>query len=146
LHEGYSGLNPLELKFARAIDNTGLTWYRNPSRSGYSIPLISIGPTRNFYPDFLVWKADDVFAIDTTGGHLLKEKTGRKLLSIMPAKGAAGHLIVRLVSEGKWNEAVEQEDSTGYTVWSLKQDGKLRATYVESVEAAVERSLTQVEA
>lgn len=142
LHEGYSGLNPLEVKFARAIDSTGLAWYRNPSRSGYSIPLISIGPTRNFYPDFLVWKGNDVFAIDTTGGHLLKEKTGRKLLSIMPAKGAAGHLIVRLVSEGKWNEAVEQEDSTGYTVWSLKQDGKLRASYVDSVEAAVERSLT----
>jgi hypothetical protein len=49
LHEGYSGLNEsLELPFARAIDKTGLTWYRNPSRSGYNIPLISVGPTRNW--------------------------------------------------------------------------------------------------
>ena len=144
LHEGYSGLNEsLELPFARAIDKTGLTWYRNPSRSGYNIPLISVGPTRNFYPDFLVWKGKDVFAIDTTGGHLLKEKTGRKLLSIEPAKPSAGRLIVRLVSEGQWNADVEQEDSAGYTVWGRKQDNKLRATHVDSVEAAVERSVAK---
>lgn len=144
LHEGYSGLNQsLELPFARAIDKTGLTWYRNPSRSGYNIPLISVGPTRNFYPDFLVWKRKDVFAIDTTGGHLLKEKTGRKLLSIEPAKPTSGRLVVRLVSEGQWNTDVEQEDSAGYTVWGRKQDNTLRAVHVDSVEAAVERSLSK---
>lgn len=142
LHEGYSGLNEsLELPFARAIDKTGLPWYRNPSRSGYNIPLISVGPTRNFYPDFLVWKDDDVFAIDTTGGHLLKDKTGRKLLSIEPAKGAAGRLVVRLVSPGKWNPNVEQEDTAGYTIWGRKQDNTLRAIHVESVDEAVDRSI-----
>jgi type III restriction enzyme len=144
LHEGYSGLNEsLELPFARAIDKTGLTWYRSPSRSGYNIPLISVGPTRNFYPDFLVWKGKDVFALDTTGGHLLKEKTGRKLLSIEPAKATSGRLIVRLISEGQWNPDVEQEDSAGYTVWGRKQDNTLRATHVDSVDAAVERSVTK---
>jgi type III restriction enzyme len=143
LHEGYSGLNEtLELPFARAIDATGLSWYRNPSRSGYNIPLISVGPTRNFYPDFLVWKGKDVFAIDTTGGHLLQEKTGRKLLSIAPAKATAGRLRVRLVSEGKWNAKVEQEDSEGYTVWGQKPDNSLRAISVDSVEAAVEQAVT----
>jgi type III restriction enzyme len=143
LHDGYSGLNEsLELPFARAIDKTGLTWCRNPSRSGYNIPLISVGPTRNFYPDFLVWKGKDVFAIDTTGGHLLKEKTGRKLLSIKPAKQSGGRLIVRLVSEGKWNQDVEQEDPAGYTVWGRKQDDSLRTTHVDSIEAAVERAIT----
>jgi type III restriction enzyme len=143
LHEGYSGLNEtLELPFARAIDATGHTWYRNPSRSGYNIPLISIGPTRNFYPDFLVWKGKDVFAIDTTGGHLLQEKTGRKLLAIAPAKATAGRLRVRLVSEGKWNTDVQREDSDGYTVWGRKQDNTLRATHVETIEAAVARCLT----
>lgn len=142
LHEGYSGLNKtLELPFARAIDKTGLTWYRNPSRSGYNIPLISVGPTRNFYPDFLVWNEDDVFAIDTTGGHLLQEKTGRKLLSIEPAKSSNGRLIVRLVSEGRWNVDVQQEDPAGYTVWGRKQDGNLRTSHVDTVEAAVSRSL-----
>jgi len=144
LHKGYSGLNDsLELPFARAIDKTGFTWCRNPSRSGYNIPLISVGPTRNFYPDFLVWKGKDVFAIDTTGGHLLKEKTGRKLLSIKAAKRTAGRLIVRLVSEGKWNSDVEQEDTTGFTVWGRKQDDSLRATHVESIGAAVERAIAR---
>jgi type III restriction enzyme len=144
LHEGYSGLNEsLELPFSRAIDQTGLTWFRNPSRSGYNIPLISVGPTRNFYPDFLVWKDKDVFAIDTTGGHLLQEKTGRKLLSIESAKSTSGRLIVCLVSEGQWNANVQQEDSVGYTVWGRKQDNTLRAIHVDSVEDAVERSLTK---
>ena len=144
LHEGYSGLNEsLELPFARAIDNTGLTWCRNPSRSGYNIPLISVGPTRNFYPDFLIWKKNDVFALDTTGGHLLKDKTGRKLLSIEPARPRAGRLVVRLISEGKWNADVDQEDSTGFTVWGRKQDNTLRASHVDSVDAAVKRALTR---
>jgi type III restriction enzyme len=142
LHEGYSGLNKsLELPFARAIDGTGLTWYRNPSRSGYKIPLISVGPTRNFYPDFLVWKDQDVFAIDTTGGHLLKDKTGRKLLSILPATSSSGRLIIRLVSKGRWNAEVEQEDSDGYTIWGRKQDDTLRAIHVESAKDAVERAV-----
>jgi type III restriction enzyme len=143
LHEGYDDLNELELLFARAIDKLGVTWFRNPSRSGYSIPLISIGPTRNFYPDFIVWKNDDVFAIDTTGGHLLREKTNRKLLSILPAKGASGQLLVRFVSEGKWNGDVEQEDSVGYTVWGRKPDSNLRTAHVDSIDAAVKRALAK---
>lgn len=54
IHDGYSGLNSLELAFARALDRTGVAWCRNPSRTGYAVPLISVGTTRNFYPDFLV--------------------------------------------------------------------------------------------
>jgi type III restriction enzyme len=146
LHDGYSGLNEtLEVPFAEAIDKAGLTWYRNPasSKSGYSIPLISIGPTRNFYPDFLVWKGKDVFAIDTTGEHLLKDKTGRKLLSIEPAKAAGGRLIVRLISKGTWNVDVEEEDAAGYTVWGRKQDNNLRTIHVDSPETAIKRALTR---
>ena len=89
-----------------------------------------------------MWKGKDVFAIDTTGGHLLPEKTRRKLLSISPAKAAAGRLRVCLVSEGKWNAKVEQEDPAGYTVWGQKPDNSLRATNVDTVEAAVERAVT----
>ena len=143
VHEGYSDLNQgLELPFARAIDATGLTWSRNPPRSGYRIPLISVGPTRNFYPDFLIWKGANVFAIDTTGGHLLKEKTNRKLLSILPADGAKGQLIVRFVSEGKWNSDVEEEDSAGYTVWGRKPDNTLRASHVGGIADAVKRAVS----
>ncbi len=141
LHAGYSDLNTLELIFAKALDKTGHTWCRNASRSGYGIPLISVGTTKSFYPDFLVWKGDDVFAIDTTGGHLLGDKTGRKLLSIAPPKGEAGRLVVRFVSEGKWNADLEQEDASGFTVWGQKQDGSLRATVVEDVDQSVDRAL-----
>ncbi|WP_217913098.1 DEAD/DEAH box helicase family protein [Miltoncostaea marina] len=145
LHEGYSGLNEsLELPFARAIDKTGLPWYRNPSRSGYNIPLITLGTTRNFYPDFLVWSKDNVFAIDTTGKHLLADKTGRKLLSIAPPKGEAGRLVVRFLSEGTWNARLEPEDPAGYTVWSQKQDGSLRATAAADMDDAVARALAEL--
>ena len=144
LHEGYSELNTLELAFANALDTTSLTWCRNPSRSGYGIPLISIGNTRHFYPDFLVWREDDVLAIDTTGGHLLADKTGRKLLSIAPPKGEAGRLIVRFVSEGKWDAQLQQLDTAGYTVWSQRQDiVGLRATPAESLDDAVKRVVTK---
>jgi type III restriction enzyme len=82
-----------------------------------TVPLISVGSTRNFYPDFLVWKDDDVIAVDTTGGHLLQEKTGRKLLSVIPPKNAAGRLIISFISEGSYNAEIERQDKAGYTVW-----------------------------
>lgn len=141
LHAGYSDLNDLEKAFAKALDKTKLTWCRNPSRSGYGIPLITIGSTKAFYPDFLVWSGNNVYAIDTTGGHLLGEKTGRKLLTIEPPRGRAGKLVVRFVSEGRWNAQLQQEDSSGYTVWGLKQDQTLRATVVDSIDEAVKRAL-----
>ncbi len=141
LHSGYSDLNTLELAFAKALDKTGLTWCRNPSRSGYGIPLISIGSTKSFYPDFLVWKKNNVFAVDTTGGHLLGEKTGRKLLTIAPPSSKAGRLIVRFVSEGRYNTQLQQEDTSGYTVWGQKQDGSLKATKVEEISEALDKAL-----
>jgi hypothetical protein len=55
----------------------------------------------------------------------------------------AGHPRSSHPSVGKWNTDVEQVGSDGYTVWGRKQDGTLRAIHVDSVEAAVERSLTK---
>jgi type III restriction enzyme len=56
LHEGYDGLNAtLELPFARALDDTGLVWARNRSQTGYKIPLVTLGQTVWFFPDFIVW-------------------------------------------------------------------------------------------
>ena len=140
-HDGYADLNKLELSFAKALDATGHDWCRNPSRSGYGIPLITLGATRTFYPDFLVWVDDDVYALDTTAPHLLKEKTGRKLLSIAPPKGEAGRLWVRFVSTGHFNADVVELDKTGFTVWSLKQDGSLRATQVDDLDEALTRAI-----
>lgn len=141
VHDGYSDLNQLELLFAKALDETGLTWCRNPARTGYGIPLITIGSTKSFYPDFLVWSGKNVYAIDTTGGHLLAEKTGRKLLTIEPPKGRAGKLLVRFVSAGRFNAKLEQEDPGGYTVWGLKQDQTLRATPTDDLPSAIAKAL-----
>ena len=57
-----------------------IQWVRNPSNGGYSIPLLDKGDTRHFYPDFLVWQDDLIFAIDPKAGHLLTKDAGRKLL------------------------------------------------------------------
>lgn len=144
VHEGYSELNKLEKPFAKALDRTARTWCRNPSRSGYGIPLITLGRTRTFYPDFLVWLGDDVFALDTTAPHLLADKTTRKLLSIDPPKGAAGRLYVRFISPGQWNSDVEELSCDGYTVWSLKQGNALRAAHVADLDKSIEQALKPV--
>jgi type III restriction enzyme len=141
LHEGYSDLNKLELAFALALDDTGQDWCRNPSRSGYGIPLITLGATKTFYPDFLVWSEADVFALDTSGAHLLAEKTGRKLLAMRPPEKASGRIHIRFISPGRQNVQLQQVDADGFTVWGLREDGSLRATHVDDVENAVERAL-----
>jgi type III restriction enzyme len=137
LHRGYTGLNPFEKSFCRALDATGLVWCRNPPRTGYGIPLISIGRTSHFYPDFLLWRNDDVFAIDTTGEHLIREKAWRKLLSIMPSAKVRERLYVRLVTKGRFNEASEQTGKDGYTVWRLRADQKMALDYTDDLEGAV---------
>jgi hypothetical protein len=49
--------------------------------------------------------------------------------------------MVRLISPGRWNPRIEQEDSAGFTSWSLKPDGSLRASHADSVAAALDRAL-----
>ncbi len=140
LHKMYSGLNPFEKEFAGHLDATKLTWCRNPSQSGHRIPLPTRGSSRNFFPDFLVWNGANVFAIDTTGDHLLLEKTGRKLL--MPeAPGRRVRVHVRLVSIGEWNSDVQRVNRKGATVWRLAPDHSLRAIHCDSVSDAVNLSV-----
>lgn len=136
IHAGYDGLNSLENEFAKAIDKTKLTWCRNPSRSGYSIPLPQPGKTVSFYPDFLVWKDDDVFAVDTKGSHLHAD-AARKLVSIKPANGSSRRVFVRFISDGVVNATGAQPDSTGYTVWSFKPDGEPDYNHYESMTDAI---------
>ncbi len=143
LHEGYDGLNQLEKSFAEALDRLGSPWCRNPSRSGYGIPLITPGTTSTFYPDFLLWGGADVFAIDTTGGHLLPEKTARKLLTIQVPAGAESRIVIRFVSEGWWSATPQlaQEDSEGFTVWELSPNQERRAVHVNDIDLAVARAV-----
>jgi len=108
IHSKYSQLNKLEEKFARELDKFGFKWCRNPSRTGYSIPLVTLGSTRNFYPDFLIFRSNKIIAVDTSGEHLIKDKLDRKLLNISPK------LSVCFVSSGKWDEkSVEKTDEDG---------------------------------
>ncbi|RVL83945.1 hypothetical protein CN140_12470 [Sinorhizobium meliloti] len=140
LHEGYDGLNPIESKCAGAIDRTGLTWCRNPSRVGYGIPLIEPGKTTNFYPDFLVWSDGNIFAIDTKGAHLHAD-AARKLVSIRPSDENSPRVFVRFITEGLVDEAGARKDESGFTVWSFKPNGKTDFTHCESIDDALKRCL-----
>ncbi len=140
LHDSYD-LNTLEQPIAAAIDETGLDWVRNPSNGGFRIPLLDKGDSLWFYPDFLVWKDDLVFAIDPKGDHLIMKDAGRKLLDIRDEKGQR-KVLVRLITAGKWNDQVQKIGTTGYTVWSVfKSTGKLRARPVATVAEAVSAAL-----
>lgn len=143
LHAGYDAMNGLERAFAAELDKTGLPWVRNPARSGYGIPLITPGATSTFYPDFLVWQGDIVLAVDTTGGHLLPEKAARKLLTIHAPAESASRVVIKFVSEGRWeaSPAPTREHADGYTVWELSPNQERRAVHVEDMAAAVSRSL-----
>jgi type III restriction enzyme len=142
LHAAYSGLNKtLELPFARELDKTRLRWCRNPSQSGFPIPLLSPGQSRTFYPDFLVWKGKHVFAIDTKGEHILESELGRKLLAIAPVPKAKLSLIVRLVSPGTWDKTPQRTSGEGFTVWALGHANALKPIHCPTLAEAVKTSL-----
>jgi type III restriction enzyme len=142
LHEGYDRLNTLELRFAKAVDEVGLPWCRNPSQSGYGLPLITAGTTRTFYPDFLIWKDDDVYAIDTKGAQTLPDGATRKLLRIEPPRQGNTRLYFRFVSEGTWDpDALTQRNKDGFTRWGVRQDGVRNARHFESIDDAVADAL-----
>jgi type III restriction enzyme len=142
-HEGYSDLNPDEEAVAYALDKTGHVWARNPSPGGFSIPLLDRGKTRNFFPDFLVWKDDIMFAIDPKGEPYLATDAGRKLLSIRDDSGKKV-MIVRLITAGRWNnETLKKIADDGYTAWTLTNTGKVRSRHKAAVEAIVEVCLDE---
>jgi type III restriction enzyme len=143
LHAAYSGLNrTLELPFAQELDKLQVVWCRNPSRSGFGIPLLSPGQSKSFYPDFLVWKGGIVYALDTTGEHILEPKLARKLLSIEPHPRGKSRLLVRFVSRGHWNPKPEREAADGFTVWSLGQSQALHVVHSATIGEALRISLT----
>lgn len=126
LHEGYDGLNDLELRFARAIDETGLPWARNRSQTGYRIPLVSLGSTVWFFPDFLIWSGDVVYCVDTKNQALVEGDSRRKLLTIRPHKDVSTTVEVRFVTDGTWKADGTLDSRDGYSVWSLGSGQSLR--------------------
>lgn len=142
LHKGYDAeeFNSFEIKFAKVLDKTKLAWCRNPSRSGYSIPLLEPGKTIQFFPDFLVWKKNDVFAIDTKGSHLHAD-AARKLVAIKPSNDSKIRVFVRFISDGVVDAKGPQPDSTGFTVWSFKPSGAPEFSHYDLLPDALEASL-----
>lgn len=141
LHEGYDGLNDLELRFARAIDETGLPWARNRSQTGYRIPLVSLGSTVWFFPDFLIWSGDVVYCVDTKNQALVEGDSRRKLLTIRPHKDVSTTVEVRFVTDGTWKADGTLDSRDGYSVWSLGSGQSLRTDGYGDLEALVKTFL-----
>ncbi len=86
-------------------------WVRNKDRLDYCIPLpIKSGSSSTFYPDFLWWVKDTVWAIDPTGRFILSEKIRAKLLTVPPP------LRIALLTKGQLSSSYATIGETG---WSL---------------------------
>ncbi len=138
LYERYSGFNKPELPFAYALDKAGYVWHRNPSNGGFHIPLLTEGDTASFFPDFIVWKGDKVFCLDTKGAHLLSDAVARKLFDIH--EDGKIKLQVRFICEGKQSELRGKVLKGGFTVWKMKS-GSPTPVYVDDLDKAVKECL-----
>lgn len=70
-----------------------------------------MGGTKTFNPDFIVWVDNSIVAIDTKGDHLITADAGRKLFHIEKF-GNGPDIIIRLVTEGQWNDNIYPENTT----------------------------------
>lgn len=138
LYPRYAGLNKLEKPFADELDTAGFTWHRNPSSGGFHIPLLSEGDTGAFYPDFIVWKDNLVYCLDTKGAHLLTDAVARKLFDIQD--DGKTKVLVRFISEGKQSELRGKAIKGGYTVWKMKA-GNPTPVHVDSLAKSVKECL-----
>ena len=138
LYERYAGFNKFELAFAQELDKTGDTWHRNPSSGGYYIPLLSEGDTASFYPDFIAWKGNLVYCLDTKGGHLLTDAVARKLFDIQ--EDGKTRLLVRFITDGKQTQLRGKAVKGGFTVWKMKS-GSPTPIHVADLNKAVKECL-----
>jgi len=104
--------NPDEAKMAKALDEfKKFVWVRNKARVDYGIPLPrKSGSSSTFYPDFLWWVKDSVWAIDPTGAFLADEKIRNKLLHVPEP------LKIALVTPGKYDENFKKIGDEGWTL------------------------------
>ncbi|RUR70989.1 hypothetical protein EJP67_28440 [Variovorax guangxiensis] len=139
LYPQYGKMSTEEVAFARGLDAAGVPWHRNPVSGGYSIPLLSPGDTANFFPDFLAWKGNKVFAIDTKGRHLLTDALLRKMFDIRD--GAKTRVHVRFVVKGKQDGlGAKTVSKEGFTIWRVKNN-QTKPIYVDSLGKAVAECL-----
>ena len=138
LYERYAGFNKFELPFAQALDTVGLPWHRNSSNGGFYIPLLSEGDTAAFFPDFIMWKGDKIFCLDTKGGHLLSDAVARKLFDIQ--EDGKTRIQVRFITEGKQTALRAKPLPGGYTVWKMKS-GSPTAIHFDDLDKAIKECL-----
>jgi type III restriction enzyme len=141
IHKYYSDFNAFELEFAKSLDKVGLNWLRNKSRLYFELPLLSLGKTKNFNPDFVVWKDDDIFVIDTKGDHLIVEEAGKKIFYIENGSNHLdGRIKIVLLTRGKWDDNYNKESQEGYAVWKLI-NGKVKPKNCDSIQKAIKECL-----
>ena len=104
VHAEYNGLNGFEIKVAEALDALNLTWCRNPAvaSAGFAIPIPYLGAeVENFYPDFLLWTEDRIWAIDPKGAHLKEGAVQSKLFDVANIPNITTPVHAALILEGK---------------------------------------------
>jgi type III restriction enzyme len=145
LHKCYSGLNDFELRFAQALDRSQRVWARNPVNTGFFLPLLALGGSATYWPDFLVWIDNTVVAIDTKGDHLLQSATAGKLFDIDTTPGNTAKVVLRLVSDGHTeigaNGGLTRISPKGLTVWRWR-NGKPNSVHCEDEREAVKVALS----
>ena len=113
--------NSGELEMARALDKYDqFVWVRNKPKVGYDIPLpIKSGSSNAFYPDFLWWVNDSIWAIDPTGKFLVEEKLRTKLL-MLPQP-----LRIALVAPEKLDQNYKKLVEPGWTLLRFRNGNVL---------------------
>jgi type III restriction enzyme len=139
IHECYNGMNPFEVEVATALDTLTLPWCRNPERTGYGIPIAELGTgTMNFYPDFLLWAKDTIWAIDPKGSHLRDSAVLTKLYDVSDVSGGSFTPVrVALILQGQetlndqgiW---IRQNSKQGYTL-VRRVGSKVRTQYFDTI-------------
>lgn len=135
VHPRYSDFNNFELEFAIELDKLGIVWMRNPKNGFLKIKLLDGKGTDTFNPDFIVWKEKSILALDTKGNHLIESDSRRKLFEIDKICDGKD-LIIKLISEKKYNEQGQIKDNKGYTVWLVKQ-GRVSPITCSTIKEAI---------
>ena len=141
LHPEYNGLNPFEVQIAEALDTLGLNWCRNPSKTGYGIPIPEIGEgTTRFYPDFLLWSSKCLWAIDPKGAHLVNDAIYNKMMGLSDIDDLPLKIRVALVLDGEYelgaNGRPQARSKNGCTL-IVKRNVGVRAKHFASPRALV---------
>lgn len=143
LHEEYNGLNPFEVEIADALDISNMNWCRNPSKTGYGIPIPEVGEgTVNFYPDFLAWSSNCLWAIDPKGAHLINDAIYKKILGVSDVEGLPYKIRVAFVLQGQYvltaQDRPQQQSKLGCTLITKTNAGIRAKQFSKTTDLVVQ--------